>query len=171
MEISSINAVNSTGAAAKSEAVEELDNSYEFFTPSDRLDRENLEKSRYTKQEVLKNLKELKSKITLHDDWYHFIIGNDHIEIKGDGKLTYGDLRAKFGIPPRALSQTNHGNFKDADVVKGTVTINLEDMGWFERSMDSMEAEDARNQRNYGNYFAGWERALTNEDIIKLLSD
>lgn len=171
MEISALNAVSSASAAANSEAVTDANSDYEFFGQYDEIERENRMTNKATKEKVTQNLKAMKSKIELHDNWYHFIIGDDYIKLKGDGKLTYGDLREKFGIPPRALSQTNSGNFKDSDIVRGSVEIKLEDMGWFERRMDEMEAADARAQRNYGNYFAGWERTLTNDEIIKILSE
>jgi len=170
MEIQGLNALPSAASLSNHSTVNGLEETYEFFGgQDDRIKSENAEKRRITQKAVRTNLKSLKSNIELHDEWSHIFIGKDHIKLKGDGKMTYGKLREALGIPPRALSETNKRNLKDTDVIEGTVTINLEDIGWFERSMDENEASQVRAQRSHGDYSAGWERALNNEAIIQSL--
>ena len=118
-----------------------------------------------TKQGVIRTLKGNKKNIELNTPW----IGTDYIIFKGNGKMTYGQLREQLGIPPKVLSETNDKRLRDEQIVKN-VRINIEDIGWYERPrMDEMEARDVRFQRSHGNNHAGYDRAITNKEIINFL--
>lgn len=118
-----------------------------------------------TKASVQNTLKANKKNIELHEPW----IGSDYINFTGDGKMTYGQLRQQLGIPPKVLSETNGKKLTDNQIVKNT-KIYLDDIGWYETTpQSSEEASDIRAQRRYGNNYAGYTKAISNEDILKQL--
>ena len=118
-----------------------------------------------TKKNVEHTLKANKENIELHQPW----IGSNYITFKGNGKMTYGELRHILGIPPKVLSETNGKKLTDNQIVKET-KIYLDDIGWYETiPQSSEEASDIRAQRRYGNHYAGYSRALSNEEILKQL--
>lgn len=170
-EVNAVNSVNAAGASAPMSEIKSASAEAISFPQYNRIDEENYQRGKFVKAETEKNLKELKGKMELHDEWYHAITGEDYVKFKGDGKMTYGELREKLGIPPRALRERNGGKNVDTDVIKGTIEIELCDIGWFERRMDDMEAADARAMRAHGNYRAGWERTVTNKEVIKWLNE
>ncbi len=168
MEINGIDAVSSANSTQQSSAVTSSSSSLNAQF-GNRLDNENMFKRQQMRESVEESLKELKGKIEVHDDWYHVFVGDDYITLEGDGKLTFKELRAKLGIPPTVLSKTNYKKFKDTDVIEGKIDIKLQDIGWFERSMDNMEAQDVRAQRNHGDPYAGYSRALSDGEILEML--
>lgn len=118
-----------------------------------------------TKKSVQNTLKSNKKSIELHEPW----IGSDYITFKGNGKMTYGELRKNLGIPPKVLSETNGKKLSDNQIVKET-KIYLDDIGWYETTPESPEeASDIKAQRRYGNNYAGYTKALSNEEILKQL--
>jgi len=128
-------------------------------------DVERIYMERNTKESAVNTLKANKNNIELKIPW----IGTDYIKFNGDGKMTYGQLREQLGIPPKVLSETNGKSLRDEQIVKD-VRINLDDIGWYEiPNMSAEEGRDVRAQRNYGNNYAGYDRAITNDEIIKLL--
>ena len=125
---------------------------------------ENYQNFQATKKRVKSNLDAYKDKMEIKIPF----IGTDYLKFKGDGKMTYGQLREMFGIPPKVLSETNNKKLSDDQIVKD-VRINLDDIGWYERiPEDEIEASDTRNMRNYGVHHAGYEKTLTNDDIKKI---
>ena len=63
------------------------------------------------------------------------------------------------------MSQFNGASLKDSDVVKD-IKIPLEGIGWYELEvLNEAEASDYRGQRAAGNPYAGYDRAITNEEI------
>lgn len=118
-----------------------------------------------TKKSVQNTLKSNKKNIELHEPW----IGSDYITFKGNGKMTYGELRQNLGIPPKVLSETNGTKLTDNQIVKET-KIYLDDIGWYETTPESQEeASDIRAQRKYGNNYAGYSKAITDDEILKQL--
>lgn len=129
------------------------------YNVEDRINREN------TKESVENTLKANKQNIELNIPW----IGTDYIIYKGDGKTTYGQLRENLGIPAQVLSETNNKRLADDQLVDET-RINLNDIGWYRVMPQSdIEAQDIKAQRRYGNHYAGYDRAVTNNDVIKYL--
>ena len=125
----------------------------------DRIQREN------TKESVQNTLQSNKKDFELKIPW----IGTDYVIYKGDGKTTYGQLRERLGIPPKVLSETNGKRLTDEQIVEQT-RINLDDIGWYPVTPQSdIEAQDIRAQRNYGNHYAGYDRAVNNNDIKNYL--
>ena len=126
---------------------------------------ERLAAARTTKENVTNTLKQHSKNIELKIPF----IGDDYIKFKGDGHMTYGQLREQLGIPPKVLSETNNQRLRDEQIVKDT-KIYLNDIGWYEiPDMDELEGRDARAQRSYGNHYAGYERSLTNDEVVKIL--
>lgn len=111
-----------------------------------------------------------KKDMELNDQWYHFIVGEDHIIYKPKGNITYGQLREQLGIPPKVLSETNNKRLKDDDLIpKGGVKINLNDIGWYPQS--GLSPEDCavnNNLRANGILTAGYDRAISNKEIISM---
>ena len=171
LEVNALNNVNSVSAESSVAETREASAEAIAFPQYNAIDDENYHRSKIVKEETKNNFKNLKSKMELHDNWYHVIVGEDYVTFKGDGKMTYGELREKLGIPPRALRERNGGKNTDADVIKGTIEIELNDIGWFERRMDDMEAADARAMRAHGDYRAGWERTVSNDELIKWFNE
>ena len=126
----------------------------------------------YTEQAVKKEttdfIKKHKGSMQLDDSWLHFLIGEDHITYTPKGKITYGQLRDQLNIPPKVLSETNNKKLKDNEIIKGSVKINLSDIGWYPQTGLSRDEQAVnRNLRANGVPTAGYDRAVTNDDIIK----
>ena len=170
-EVNAVNSVTSANAGVSASEAADVSMGAIGFPQYNEIDSENYQRAKIFKAETEKEFKNLKSRMELHDEWYHAITGEDYVKFTGDGKMTYGQLREKLGIPPRALRERNGGKNTEAEVIKGTIEIELTDIGWFERRMDDMEAADARAQRRYGNYRAGWERTVTNKELIKWFNE
>jgi len=160
-EINALNGVASTSYTAGASAPEKnLDINFAYGAD------ENFVLAQVTKRNILESLAHGKAGMKLVEP---FLFGEDHVIVAGDGKMTLGELRQKYGIPPRVLSKVNGQNLKDSDIVKD-IKINLSDMGWYELDIQSNEeAADYRAQRAGGNPYAGYDRAITNEEIKKLL--
>jgi len=126
---------------------------------------ENYLQAKETKKQVTEFIKANKDNMKLV---VPFLFDCDHVKIAGDGKMTYGELREMLGIPPQILSETNNKRLKDTDIVENA-RINLTDIGWYPVTpQDSTEAADYRAQRKAGNHHAGYDRSITNEDILKM---
>lgn len=124
---------------------------------------ENYFQAKATKEQVENYIKTNKNKFELVEP---FLFDSDHLKIKGDGKMTYGELREMLGIPPQVLSETNGKKLKDTDIVENA-RINLADIGWYELiPQDKIEADDYRAQRQNGNHHAGYDRSINNNDIL-----
>jgi hypothetical protein len=171
LEVNALNNVNSASADASVAAAPKDASGAIAFPQYNAIDDENYHRAKIVKQETENNFKNLKGRMELHDNWYHAIVGEDYVTFQGDGKMTYGELREKLGIPPRALRERNGGKNTDADVIKGKIEIELNDIGWFERRMDDMEAADARAMRAHGMYRAGWERTVSNKELINWFNE
>ncbi|MEE3348581.1 MAG: hypothetical protein VZR09_00935 [Candidatus Gastranaerophilaceae bacterium] len=168
MEINAIDAVSSANSAQQASSVTSAKAELNAQFGS-RLDNENMFKRQQTKEFAEDFLKKYKDKIEVHNDWYHVFVGDDYITLEGDGKLTFKELRENLGIPPTVLSKTNNKKFKDKDVIDGKIEIKLEDIGWFARSIDEMEAQDVRSQRSHGDPYAGYSRAVSDGEIFEWL--
>ena len=119
-----------------------------------------------TKKGVEQSLKAYKGNIELNIPFW----GDDYIIFKGDNKMTYGQLRERLGIPGGVLSETNRESLEDDDKIATDTKIYLNDIGWYEVYPEfEGEAADIRAQRRYGNHHAGYQRAVTNDDIKKWL--
>ena len=164
MEIQKISTTNSVGKTNEVEASKSPDN-VEVFQNYNDIEDTNRRMSEWTKDRVRNNLSAMKDRIELRQPW----LGADYIKFTGDGKMTYGELREWFGIPPRVLSNNNKGNFKDTDVIEGTIKIPLDGIGFYERRMSEMEAQLVQYERAHGDAASGWEKALPNKDIISIL--
>ncbi len=163
--------INSIGAANSLPKTTTVSNSAESqpgnisFPQSD----DDYTRGQAVTEDVKQNLKSLKNNIKL-DEALFGLFGTDNIRVTGDGKMTYGQLRDKLGIPPRILGQVNNKELKDSDIIKGEVRVNLEDIGWYETTPQfDFEAQDNQYQRANGNYTAGYDRQISNEDIKNIL--
>lgn len=167
-EISPISAaapLTSTSAAASaSEAA-----APEIQFPSGA-DLENYQAGKAKKQDVTNTLKNLKKSGQMEYSGAYFgFIGKDCIYVKGNGKMTYGQLRHGLGVPPRVLSETNGKKLQDDQKISGQVRVNVEDIGWYAITPEySNEAADIRAQRAAGNHFAGYDRAISYDEVVKL---
>lgn len=124
---------------------------------------ENYIQSQNTKERAEKFIKANKSKFELVQPLF---FGSDHFKVKGDGKMTYGQLREMLGIPPKVLSETNGKRLKDSDIVENA-KINLSDIGWYLLMPETeWEAVTYRSLRNNGDNHAGYDRSVSNDDII-----
>ncbi|CDE45394.1 unknown [Clostridium sp. CAG:768] len=150
-------------APTQSTSASEANNINISFSYSDNT--EDIVNQANTAKSVKNTLRGNKKNIELHEPW----IGSDYIIFKGNGKMTYGDLRQNLGIPPKVLSETNGKRLTDNQIVKET-KIYLDDIGWYETTpMSAAEASDIRAQRRYGNNYAGYSKAISNKEIIKQL--
>lgn len=161
LEINALNGVQSASYVASAGASEQnID--INFPQGPD----ENYFRAKITRENVSNNVYANKSNMKLVEP---FLLGKDHVVIAGDGKMTLGELRAKYGIPPKILSQFNGASLKDSDVVKD-IKVPLEGIGWYELEvLNEAEAADYRGQRAAGDPYAGYDRAITNEEIKRLL--
>ncbi len=158
-----INATQGTGFEARvnsaemSEATPDIN--FNHYGPD-----EDYFQAKSTKDQVKNYLTKNKNKFELVEP---FLFGSDHFKVKGDGKMTYGELRKMLGIPPKVLSETNGKKLKDTDVVEN-IKINLSDIGWYEMATQTKdEAAVYRAERRSGNPYAGYDRSVSNEDILK----
>lgn len=123
----------------------------------------------YTRENTVANLEALRSQIELHDEWYNVFLGGDYITFTGDGKMTYGELREKLGIPPRVISERNGGHKVDNDIIEGSIEIGLGDIGYFDRRKDEDDAAMTRFYNKQGDYRYGYSPSLEEKEIIALL--
>ena len=106
-EINALNGVASTSQTAGASAPEKnLDINFAYGAD------ENFVQAQVTKRNVLESLAHGKAGMKLVEP---FLFGEDHVIVAGDGKMTLGELRQKYGIPPRVLSKVNGQNLKDSD--------------------------------------------------------
>lgn len=161
MKITSVNAAQEVSAPREiSETSESYDIKYQGVD-------EDFQQGQITKENVKNTLNANKKNIELNTYSWQFW-KDDNIEIKGDGKMTYGQLREKLGIVPGVLSKTNGKKLNDNMIVKDA-TVNLSDIGWYETRYNPEEAADIRFQRRNGNPYAGYDRSVTDNDIINWL--
>ena len=90
-----------------------------------------------------------------------------HFKVAGDGKMTCRQLREMLKIPPGFLSNTNGKRLKDTDIVED-LKVNLSDIGWYEHSYGEFEASSIRVRRNHGEYWAGYNSAISNDEIKQI---
>ena len=81
--------------------------------------------------------------------------------------MTCRQLREMLKIPPGFLSNTNGKRLKDTDIVED-LKVNLSDIGWYEHSYGEFEASSIRVRRNHGEYWAGYNSAISNDEIKQI---
>ena len=156
--------VNSVASASSATSASSTTNEVADFG---RYPDEDYYTGQAVKKETTDFIKKHKGSMKLDDSWYHFIIGEDHITYTPKGKITYGQLRDQLNIPPKVLSETNKKKLKDDQVIQGSVRINLSDIGWYPQTgLSSAEQAVNRNLRANGVPTAGYDRAVTDDDII-----
>lgn len=172
MSVNGVNTASDVQAARRAETrarILKKDPPMFSYTDSYEIDQSNKYLASDTRRKTVANLDALRSQIELHDEWYHAIIGQDYITFTGDGKMTYGELRDKLGIPPRVIRERNGGNNVDADVIKGSIEIELRDIGCFDRRKDEDDAAMTRFYNGQGDYRYGYNHSLSEDEIISLL--
>lgn len=167
--MTSVNSVSTTNIQATSSAMaptqtSSTDVSFYQFPNEDCFTRQQLNSN------VRRFISAHKKEMTLNAQWYHVFVGEDYITYKPKGNITYGQLREQLGIPPKVLSETNNKRLKDDVVIpKEGVKINLLDIGWYPQS--GLSREDCavnNNLRANGILTAGYDRAISNEEIISM---
>ena len=144
--------VNEVSAAGSTEQV--------VFDPIDERYEQNKLSAEQTRKNVNAFAKKYGNYIKYTDKWFT----SDYITLTlPEGvKMTYGQLRKSLGIPKGVLRKMNGGDKSiiDKNQINGSVKIDVEAIGWYERAMGEMEAHDAIVQRNYGNPYGGYDRAF-----------
>jgi len=144
-----------------------------FSANYDEFEQENFQRGQIAKQQATDFIKDNANNISYTHKWFD----TDYITFTPPegSTMTYGQLRKQLGIPPGLISKTNPPEQSfidrilgkpvpkdeeviDKNVIKKTIKIPVDQIGWFERRMDDVEAVDARGQRANGNPYGGYDR-------------
>lgn len=146
----------------------------------DEIDRDNYNRGQQAKASAEKFIAENTNNITFTGKWFSpdYII---YTPPKGS-KMTYGQLREKLGIPPGLLSEENNikpqteedrkKKSRDDYVISGPVKVTVDQIGWYEKRMTTMERDVAKGFADHGDKYAYYDRNyLESSEVSEMIKE